>query len=80
LPVKAGEHLLLADDAVSFAKCTLELLRSDSMRQKLGAAARDLIERKYSWTVVSKCFAMALQDVAKTRAEFSTSQANIRTD
>jgi polysaccharide biosynthesis protein PslH len=80
LPVSGGEHLLLADDAVSFAKCILELFRSPSMREKLGTAARELIERKYSWTAVAKCFAMALEDVAKTRTEFGGSRANLRTN
>lgn len=76
LPLNDGEHLLLADDPASFARCTLTLLRNPSMRNNLGTAARGLIERKYSWTTVSAGFATVLQDVVKRRTRYNDSQKN----
>jgi sugar transferase (PEP-CTERM/EpsH1 system associated) len=76
LPLNDGEHLLLADDPASFARCTLTLLRNPSMRNNLGTAARGLIERKYSWTTVSAGFATVLQDVVKCRTRYNDSQKN----
>ena len=61
LPVLNGEHLLLADDADSFAERTLQLLGNARQRAKLGQAARCLVERKYSWVTVSVGFTKALE-------------------
>jgi len=40
LPVKNGEHLLLADDPGAFAESTLRLLGDASQRAQIGQAAR----------------------------------------
>jgi sugar transferase (PEP-CTERM/EpsH1 system associated) len=65
LPVKNGEHLLLADDPASFAESTLRLLGNDSQRTQIGQAARHLVEENYSWATVSKGFDQALESVVK---------------
>ena len=65
LPVKNGEHLLMADDPASFAESTLRLLRNASQRAQFGQAARHLVEEHYSWATVSKDFAQALENVVK---------------
>ncbi|HVB55834.1 MAG TPA: glycosyltransferase [Candidatus Acidoferrales bacterium] len=65
LPVKNGEHLLLADDPVSFAESTLRLLGDASQRTQIGHAARNLVEENYSWAKVSKGFAQVLENVVK---------------
>jgi polysaccharide biosynthesis protein PslH len=43
-----GEHLLLADDAESFASAVVELLDDDGLRASLAAAARQLYQERYS--------------------------------
>jgi glycosyltransferase involved in cell wall biosynthesis len=63
LPVKNGEHLLLADDPASFAESTLRLLGNPSQRAQLGQAARHLVEENYSWVTVSKGFSQVLENV-----------------
>jgi len=63
LPVKNGEHLLLADDHASFAESTLRLLGNPSQRAQLGQAARHLVEENYSWVTVSKGFSQVLENV-----------------
>jgi sugar transferase (PEP-CTERM/EpsH1 system associated) len=65
LPIKNGEHILLADDPASFAESTLRLLANASRRAKMGQAARHLIEENYSWVTVSKSFAKVLENVVK---------------
>ena len=53
LPVKNGEHLLVADTPSSFAEKTLQLLADPSAREQLGQRARLLVEQNYSWATVS---------------------------
>jgi sugar transferase (PEP-CTERM/EpsH1 system associated) len=65
LPVKNGEHLLLADDPGAFAESTLRLLGDASQRAQIGQAARHLVEENYSWAKVSKCFGQVLENVVK---------------
>jgi sugar transferase (PEP-CTERM/EpsH1 system associated) len=65
LPVKNGEHLLLADGSASFAESTLRLLGNASQRAQIGQAARRLVEENYSWATVSKGFAQVLENVVQ---------------
>ena len=65
LPIRNGEHLLLADDPVSFAESTLRLLGDPTHRAQIGRAARHLVEQNYSWSTVSKGFAQVLENVVK---------------
>jgi sugar transferase (PEP-CTERM/EpsH1 system associated) len=69
LPVKDGEHLLLANEPACFAENTLRLLRNASERAQIGQSARRLVEENYSWSTVSKGFAQVLESVAsRTRS------------
>ena len=43
LPVVSGEHLLIADEPVSFAKAIVRLLRDRHHRERIGSAARALV-------------------------------------
>jgi len=65
LPVKNGEHLLLADDPASFAEHTLRLLGNPAQRAQIGQAARHLVQENYSWAAVSRGFSQVLENVAK---------------
>jgi sugar transferase (PEP-CTERM/EpsH1 system associated) len=65
LPVKNGEHLLLADDPASFAENTVRLLGNASQRAQIGQAARRLVQENYSWATVSRRFAQVLESVVK---------------
>ncbi|HEY3840381.1 MAG TPA: glycosyltransferase family 4 protein [Bryobacteraceae bacterium] len=49
LPVKDGEHLLLADTAGDFARSTVELLQDPLRRSRLRKNARIFVERGYRW-------------------------------
>jgi len=63
LPVQHGENILLADTPDDFACSVISLLRDSDRRSQLGAAARALVQEKYSWPKVAESFARALEDV-----------------
>ena len=63
LPVKSGEHLLLADTPSSFAEKTLQLLGDPSGREQLGRRARLFVEQTHSWATISNAFAQVLENV-----------------
>jgi glycosyltransferase involved in cell wall biosynthesis len=65
IEARHGEHLLLADDAASFAECTLTLLRDASLRQRLAVNARRLVEEHYDWTRIGERFAGLVEDAVK---------------
>ena len=63
LPVKHGENIILADDPEEFARGVVDLLRNPVVRHRLGEAARQLVERNYSWSAVSADFDTVLSRV-----------------
>jgi sugar transferase (PEP-CTERM/EpsH1 system associated) len=65
LPVRRGEHLLIADEPTAFASSTVSLLSDPVRRHELGDAARKLVEEKYSWVQVAKAFAQVLTKVVR---------------
>ena len=44
-----GEHLLIADDAASFARATTRLLACNGLRTELAAAGRLLLNKEFTW-------------------------------
>jgi glycosyltransferase involved in cell wall biosynthesis len=54
LPVRAGEHLLLADGAADFVEAVSRLLASKELRRKVGMAGRLLLEKEFTWETAWK--------------------------
>ena len=52
--VQDGEHLLIADDAESFASEVLRLFADRRLGAALGRAGRALAERRYSWDLAAE--------------------------
>jgi len=52
LNVSSGREMMLADDATSFAKATVALLRDPALRERLGKAAQTLVCNEYDWSVI----------------------------
>ena len=50
LRVENERELLMADDAESFARATLRVLRDPSLAARLGAAGRECVVRDYQWS------------------------------
>jgi glycosyltransferase involved in cell wall biosynthesis len=59
LGVKAGEELLVASDANSFAENVIALLEEPERREEIGKAGRRFVERNHDWAVI----AARLEDV-----------------
>jgi len=67
LDVHHGEHLLLADDAQTFAQHTLTLLHDPALGRRLSAQARQLVEQHYDWSFIGQRFLRLVEDVAHRR-------------
>jgi sugar transferase (PEP-CTERM/EpsH1 system associated) len=52
IDVADGEHLLIRDDAQTFAQGVLDLLQNCDLALNLGAQGRQLVHRKYQWATV----------------------------
>ena len=56
IPVRDGEHVLIADDPKSFADAVLSLLRDQAAggerSRSLGEAARTFVEKRFTWEMI----------------------------
>jgi glycosyltransferase involved in cell wall biosynthesis len=57
LPVRDGEHLLIADDPEGFARAAVTLMRSASDRERLARVAAEYVRREFGWSGVAERFA-----------------------
>ena len=69
LPVVNGEHLLVADEAPSFARAVVSMIRDVDRRRQLESAARALVVEKYDWSAVAGALEEALIRFARPRRE-----------
>jgi glycosyltransferase involved in cell wall biosynthesis len=60
-----GEHLLVGDDPVAFARACIDLLRDPKLRDRLVHGARKLVESKYTWNSIHQ----RMQTVARELLE-----------
>jgi sugar transferase (PEP-CTERM/EpsH1 system associated) len=61
LPVTDGADIVIADSPADFAGRTLELLHDSQKRERIGKAARALVESKYSWEAVTSDLMQAVE-------------------
>jgi glycosyltransferase involved in cell wall biosynthesis len=52
LPVRDGEHLLIANDPQKFAESVISLLQDRELRRRLTIPARRLVAEQYDWEIV----------------------------
>jgi glycosyltransferase involved in cell wall biosynthesis len=64
LPVRDGEHLVLAESAADFAGAVVDVLRNPERRHRLGQAARRFVEGSCSWPSAAAAFVDACRGVA----------------
>jgi glycosyltransferase involved in cell wall biosynthesis len=62
LPVRSGEHAVIADDPAEFARAVVRLLQRPDERRRLGVAGRQLVEEQYSWPEVARRFEAHCED------------------
>src|SRR5256712_912476 len=67
LPVEHGKNILLADSPEDFAEHTIALLTQRAERERIGRAARALVESRYGWAEVTNVLEQILVQVAKTK-------------
>ena len=56
LDVTHGRDILIADDAVGFAAALVSLLEDTAAADRLALAARDLVNRRFAWPIVTRHF------------------------
>jgi glycosyltransferase involved in cell wall biosynthesis len=54
LDITAGEHILIADEPIAFAKSIIQLVTSNELFNKIRIQAQLKVVEKYDWTKVSK--------------------------
>jgi glycosyltransferase involved in cell wall biosynthesis len=54
LTVNDGKHCLVRDDPIEFANTLLSLLQDYKLRETIGTAARELVEKKYRWNTIAE--------------------------
>ena len=69
IAVTPGEHLLIADSPAALADAVVSLLKDAAARQRLGQAARALIERRYAWPVIGSALMASYRDAIARRRD-----------
>ena len=69
LDAVSGQHLLLADDPVTFAASLVRLLNDAALRAGLGAAGRDWVAERFSVATVSRRLEEVLASVVAPGAD-----------
>ncbi|GAB4466243.1 MAG: glycosyltransferase family 4 protein [Anaerolineales bacterium] len=66
LEARAGEHLLVADEAGKFAEAAVSLLNEAGLRQKLTENAQNLVRARYDWGGIMPSFLHLLAGISQT--------------
>lgn len=67
LEVTRGEDIIVADDPKKFANRTVELLKDEGLRIKIGVNGRKLAETKYDWKIIVDELYSVYQSVIEVR-------------
>jgi glycosyltransferase involved in cell wall biosynthesis len=62
IDARDGQHLLIADDAATFAGACARLVHDDALRTSLTDAAYDLVAQRYDWTVIGEEIASVVEE------------------
>jgi sugar transferase (PEP-CTERM/EpsH1 system associated) len=69
LPVNHGANIVLAESPKDFAAQVVRLLRDRGERERIGRAARELVEQNYSWRSVAGVFDVVFNKVIDKSTE-----------
>lgn len=69
LPVKNGEHLIIAGDKQCFADSICTLLNDPVKRDEMGYRARKLVEDQFSWLKIAKKIEAGFSSIVKTEGQ-----------
>jgi len=68
LPVRNGEHLVIADNPTQFASEVVRLLRDMKARNRLENNAKSFVQKHFSWDSAAAAFADVCRQVAQPNA------------
>ncbi len=72
-----GAHYLAADSEIDFANAVIELFQSDQRRSELGDAAREFVEKVYSWQRIAAQIEQAyMETIARVRGNGGTTKVS----
>jgi sugar transferase (PEP-CTERM/EpsH1 system associated) len=80
LPVVNGEHVLLADEPIAFARDVVRLLRDTDRRARLETAARALVVEQYDWSAVASSLESALATIADRGLRLADAVDSVRSE
>lgn len=63
-----GQEFLIADDPHGFATQVVRLLGDGALRRQLAANARCLVEQRYDWKQIGRCFVELVEDAVAAHA------------
>jgi glycosyltransferase involved in cell wall biosynthesis len=63
LPVKDGDHVVLADTSADFAEAVIELLLNQRRRELMGSVASCFVRQRFSWEKAADEFANICREV-----------------
>ena len=67
LTVTHGEDILLADTPDRFAREVINLLNNSKLREDIGKAGEEMVNKYYSWDKITKCFEEICKKILSTR-------------
>jgi polysaccharide biosynthesis protein PslH len=69
IEVVSGSHIIIEDDPKAFADAVIGLLDNPAQAAQIGAAARQLVEQRYSWHAAAKSLENFFDEVIAARAQ-----------
>ena len=63
IALEEGKEILIADDAPTFAKHVIELLKNPQLRSELGKRGREKAIQKYTWSYVATLFEKVYEEM-----------------
>ena len=69
IPARHDKEILLADDADSFTRQVISVLRNGDLRRRLGGAARQLAHDRFAWSCVERSVRESYCSLATCRKE-----------
>jgi glycosyltransferase involved in cell wall biosynthesis len=65
LPVTHGQNILIADEPREFASWVVRILRDRELADRLGGAARALVEKQFTWKTAASQFEGIIEDTVR---------------